>query len=222
MAHHILKANCHTVHLGGFSPHLEPALTVNSGDSVDVETYSGFYVYDKAPPDFLTPEFLEICQALPVERKVGPGPHLLTGPIYIRDAEPGDVLEVKLVDIYPRLPVGFNAIRPGWGALPKQFTERRLRFIPLDLEEKVAEFPAKSGIHIPLQPFFGILGVATPKSTALPFPLAVTEVILIIRNCKQVREFSYQFLFPVLCFLLVMDMQPKVTVKLMSQRSRLP
>lgn len=126
-----------------------------------METYSGFYVYDKAPPDFLTPEFLEICQHLPAERKVGSGPHLLTGPIYVKHAEPGDVLEVKLEAIYPRLPIGFNAIRPGWGALPKQFTESRLRFIPLDLEKQVAEFPANSGIHIPLQPFFGILGVAT-------------------------------------------------------------
>lgn len=161
MAHHILKASCQTVHLGGFSHQLEPALKIDSGDRIDVETYTGFYVYDKAPPDFLTPEFLDICQHLPTERKVGTGPHLLTGPIYVNNAEPGDVLEVKLEAIYPRLPVGFNAIRPGAGALPKQFTEPRLRFIPLDLEKQVAQFPIKSGIHIPLQPFFGILGVAT-------------------------------------------------------------
>lgn len=161
MAHHILKASCQTVHLGGFSHQLEPALKIHSGDRIDVETYTGFYVYDKAPPDFLTPEFLEICQHLPTERKVSSGPHLLTGPIYVKDAEPGDVLEVKLEAIYPRLPVGFNAIRPGAGALPKHFTEPRLRFIPLDLEKQVAQFPTKSGIRIPLQPFFGILGVAT-------------------------------------------------------------
>ena len=161
MAHHILKASCQTVHLGGFSHQLEPALKIDSGDCIDVETYTGFYVYDKAPPDFLTPEFLEICQHLPIERQVSSGPHLLTGPIYVRDAEPGDVLEVKLEAIYPRLPVGFNAIRPGSGALPKQFSEPRLRFIPLDLEKQVAQFPTESGIHIPLQPFFGILGVAT-------------------------------------------------------------
>lgn len=163
MTHHILKASYQTVHLGGFSHQLEPALIVESGDSIDVETYTGFYVYDKAPPEFVTPEFLEICQHLPTERKVGSGPHLLTGPIYVKDAEPGDVLEVKLDAVSPRLPVGFNAIRSGWGALPQQFTEPRLRFIPLDLDKGIAEFPSGSGIQIPIQPFFGIIGVATAE-----------------------------------------------------------
>lgn len=163
MTNHILKASCQTVHLGGFSHQLKPALIINSGDSIDIETYTGFYLYDQAPPEFLTPEFIEICQHLPTERKVGPGPHLLTGPIYVKDAEPGDVLEVKLEAISPRLPVGFNAIRSGWGALPQQFTEPRLRFIPLDLDKGVAEFPTDSGIQIPLQPFFGIIGVATAE-----------------------------------------------------------
>jgi acetamidase/formamidase len=170
MTHHILKASCQTVHLGGFSHQLEPALIVDSGDSIEVETYTGFYLYDKAPPEFLTPEFLEICQHLPAERKVGPGPHLLTGPIYVKEAEPGDVLEVKLEAIAPRLPVGFNAIRPGWGALPQQFTEPRLRFIPLDLDKGIAEFPTGSGIQIPIKPFFGILGVATAETSRSSVP----------------------------------------------------
>ncbi|MBD2014430.1 acetamidase/formamidase family protein [Microcoleus sp. FACHB-53] len=173
MTHHILKASCQTVHLGGFSHELEPALVVNSGDSIDVETYTGFYIYDKAPPEFLTAELLEICQHLPTKRKVGPGPHLLTGPIYVNGAEPGDVLEVKLQDISPRLPIGFNAIRPGWGALPEQFTEPRLRFIPLDLDKGVAQFPNGSGISIPLKPFFGILGVATDETNRSSVPPGV-------------------------------------------------
>lgn len=163
MSHYILKATPKTVHLGGFSPELEPALIIDSGDTIDVETYTGFYIYDQAPAEFLTPEFIEICQHLPAERKVGPGSHLLTGPIYLRDAKPGDVLEVKLEKISPRLPMGFNAIRAGWGALPYKFTESKLQFIPLDLEKFEAEFPIASKIRIPLQPFFGILGVATAE-----------------------------------------------------------
>lgn len=170
MIHHILKANCQTVHLGGFSAQLEPALIIDSGDSVEVETYTGFYIYDKAPPEFLTKELIEICQHLPASRKVGQGPHLLTGPIYVKNAKPGDVLEVRLEAISPRLSVGFNAIRSGWGALPKKFTEARLRFIELDLKQNFAEFPKDSGIKIPLQPFFGILGVATPKSSRSSVP----------------------------------------------------
>ncbi|MBW4555949.1 MAG: acetamidase/formamidase family protein [Trichormus sp. ATA11-4-KO1] len=170
MTHHILKATKKTVHLGGFSHLLEPALTIESGDTIDVETYTGYYVYDKAPSEFLTPEFIDICQNLPLERKVAGGPHLLTGPIYVQDAEPGDVLEVKLEAIAPSLPVGFNAIRPGWGALPNQFTQPALRFIPLDLVSNIAEFPVNSGIKIPLKPFFGILGVATPENSRTSVP----------------------------------------------------
>jgi acetamidase/formamidase len=170
MPHHTLKATKDTVHLGGFSHLLKPVLTIDSGDTIDVETYTGYYVYDKAPPEFLTPEFLDICQNLPPERKIAAGPHLLTGPIYVRDAEPGDVLEVKLEAIAPHLPVGFNAIRPGWGALPQQFTQPALRFIRLDLANNIAEFPADSGIKIPLKPFFGILGVATPQSDRNSIP----------------------------------------------------
>ncbi|MBR8833281.1 MAG: acetamidase/formamidase family protein [Stigonema ocellatum SAG 48.90 = DSM 106950] len=170
MTHHILKATRETVHLGGFSHLLQPALTVDSGDTVDVETYSGYYVYDKAPPSFLTPEFLDICQNLPQERIVAQGPHLLTGPIYVRFAEPGDVLEVQLAAIKPSLPIGFNAIRTGWGALPHQFNQPALRFIPLNLENNIAEFPASSGIKIPLKPFFGILGVATPETSRNSVP----------------------------------------------------
>ena len=170
MTHHILKATKKTVHLGGFSQQLEPGLIVDSGDTVDVETYTGYYIYDKAPPEFLTPEFIDICENLAPERKVGGGPHLLTGPIYVRGAETGDVLEVKLKAIKPSLPVGFNAIRTGWGALPHQFTQPALRFIPLDLENNIAEFPTGSNIKIPLKPFFGILGVATPEMSRNSIP----------------------------------------------------
>lgn len=170
MTHHILKATPQTVHLGGFSHLLKPALTIDSGDTIEVETYTGYYIHDKAPPEFLTPEFLDICQNLPPERQVSKGPHLLTGPIYIRDAEPGDVLEVELQAITPSLPIGFNAIRTGWGALPQQFPQPALRFIPLDLENNIAEFPPASGIKIPLKPFFGILGVATNEAERSSIP----------------------------------------------------
>lgn len=161
MVNHILKATCETVHFGGFSPEVKPALFIHSGDTVEVETFSGFAIYKQAPKEFLAPEFLDICHNLPIDRQVGNGPHLLTGPIFINGAEPSDVLEVKLHSVAPRLPVGFNAIRPGWGALTERFGEGHLRFIYLDLEKGVAEFPEGSGIQIPIRPFFGIMGVAT-------------------------------------------------------------
>ncbi|NES99186.1 MAG: acetamidase/formamidase family protein [Sphaerospermopsis sp. SIO1G2] len=170
MTHHILKATKETVHLGGFSHLLKPVLFVDSHDTVDVETYTGYYVYHQAPPEFLTPELIDICENLSPTKKVSTGPHLLTGPIFIQDAQPGDVLEIQLEEIYPSLPIGFNAIRSGWGALPEKFSQPALRFIHLDLENKIAEFPTGSNIKIPLTPFFGILGVATPENNRNSIP----------------------------------------------------
>ncbi|WP_421656618.1 acetamidase/formamidase family protein [Leptothermofonsia sp. ETS-13] len=170
MTEYTLKATCKTVHLGGFSSALKPALVVESGDRIHVETFSGMNVYQKAPPEFVPPAFREICEHLPGDRRVGPGPHLLTGPIYIKGAEPGDVLEVRLEEITPALPIGFNAIRSSWGALPEVFTEPALHFIPLDLTNRIAEFPPGSGIKFPLHPFFGILGVATDEIARSSIP----------------------------------------------------
>ena len=160
MACHILKATCDTVHFGGFSSQLPPALSVCSGDTVTVETFSGLPVYQQAPPEFLPPAFLEICQHLPAERRVAAGPHLLTGPIYVEEAEPGDVLEVRLTAIRPLLPVGFTLISPGKGGLPDRFEAEAFKFIPINLAEGTVEFPPHSGIKLPLAPFFGTLGVA--------------------------------------------------------------
>jgi acetamidase/formamidase len=173
MAEYQLQATCETVHLGGFSSQLKPALVIESGDRVQIETYSGFYVAAKAPPEFLTPAFQAICDHLPPDRRVGNGPHLLTGPIFIQEAKPGDVLEIRLEAIAPRLPIGFNAIRPTWGALPQQFNKATLRFIPLDLEQGLAEFPPNTGIQLPIQPFFGILGVATEDTQRSSIPPGV-------------------------------------------------
>lgn len=165
-----LAATCDTVHLGGFSDQLPPALTVDTGDRITVETFTGFYLCDQAPPEFAPPELLAIRKQLPDDRRIGPGSHLLTGPIAVRQAEPGMVLEVQLEAIAPRLAMGFNAIRPGWGLLAKRFQTPALNFIPLDLAQGIAEFPPGSGIQIPLRPFFGILGVATAEAQRSSIP----------------------------------------------------
>lgn len=170
MIHHTLKATCETVHYGGFSSLLPPALTVRSGDRITVETFSGLPVYQQAPPEFLPPAFLEICQHLPPHRRINSGPHLLTGPIYVEQASPGEVLEIRLEAIQPLLPVGFILSHPDKGALPRLLQDKALQFIPIDLTKGSIEFPAGSGIRLPLQPFFGILGVATAEPSRHSVP----------------------------------------------------
>jgi acetamidase/formamidase len=88
--------------------------------------------------------------------------HILTGPIAVRGAEPGDVLEVDILDVTLRQDWGYNMIRPLAGTLPDDFHEMRLLNIPLDREKMVGHMPW--GLELPLAPFFGVMGVAPPPA----------------------------------------------------------
>jgi acetamidase/formamidase len=88
--------------------------------------------------------------------------HILTGPIAVTDAEPGDVLEVDILDVRLRQDWGWNLIRPLSGTLPDDFHETRILNIPLDRERMVGRMPW--GLDLPLAPFFGVMGVAPPPA----------------------------------------------------------
>jgi acetamidase/formamidase len=90
----------------------------------------------------------------------GPGGHILTGPIFIEGAEPGDVLEVRIKSIKLAIPYAYNAFGPGRGFLPEDCPYAKIRIIPLDEARMMAHFA--DGIEIPLHPFFGSIGVAPP------------------------------------------------------------
>lgn len=160
MKHHTLKSNVSTVHWGYFDAAVAPVLTIESGDRVTVETVSG--APDVMPPPGsgleMPPELPEIHAKVP--RKL-PG-HLLTGPIAIKGAMPGDALEVEIEAIEPRQAWGYNAIRPLSGALPGEFDEVRIVHIPIDMARKVGKL--SWGAEIPIRPFFGVMGVAPPPA----------------------------------------------------------
>ena len=90
----------------------------------------------------------------------GLGVHVLTGPIYVEGAAPGDALEVRVLDLEFRVPYGVNNTGPGSGVLPDLFATPTPRIIKTDLQRKVALLPG--GIELPLSPFLGIMGVAPP------------------------------------------------------------
>jgi acetamidase/formamidase len=92
----------------------------------------------------------------------GPGGHILTGPIYVEGAEPGDVLEVQIQSIRLSVPYAYNSFRPGGGFLPDDFPYARNKMIPLDRERMIGHFAA--GVDLPLRPFFGSMGVAPPEA----------------------------------------------------------
>ena len=80
----------------------------------------------------------------------GPGPHILTGPIFVNGAMPGDVLEVRILEIDLAVDYGYNRQRPYTGALPEEFPGFFQRIIPINRQAKTAEIAP--GVVVPADP----------------------------------------------------------------------
>jgi acetamidase/formamidase len=96
MKHHHLKASAETCHRGFFDAARKPVLRINSGDRVTIDTLSGAPEFVPKSGFHVPPELAEVHAR--AERFAG-GPHILTGPIAIRGAKPGHVLEVRIIDV---------------------------------------------------------------------------------------------------------------------------
>lgn len=156
MTHHYLPATAETVHWGYWDARRAPVLQVASGDTVTIDTLSGEPEDLHADPRMLLPEHRAVLEGT----HRGSGPHLLTGPIRVEGAEPGDVLEVRIHDVVLRQDWGWNIIEPLLGTLPEDFPLHRRLHIPIDRERRTAHLPW--GLDLPLDPFFGNFGVAPP------------------------------------------------------------
>jgi acetamidase/formamidase len=152
-----------TVAWGHYDAAAKPVLRVNSGDTVVVRTLltSTPERLEKAgvAPADVEPALREIVKTVTDK---GPGGHILTGPIFVEAAEPGDTLEVHIDKVDLAIPYAYNAFAPLRGFLPEDFPYSRMRIIPLDARAMVAHFAP--GIDVPLRPFFGSIGVAPPPS----------------------------------------------------------
>lgn len=147
------------VHFGFFDAALEPVLEVEDGSVVEIRAVSGGPDYP-VPPEWMPPEIPRIYEQVS-ER--GSGPHILTGPIAVRGAQAGMVLEVEIREVRLAAPFGYNIMRPGGGMFPGEFPAReRLHIIPIDVERRSAELGPD--LQVPLEPFFGIHGVAPPPA----------------------------------------------------------
>ena len=164
-ADHELAATPATVIWGRYDYHARPALTVKSGDTVTVHTLltnspDGLERAGVAPAD-VEAGLRAVYTGVPASER-GPGGHILTGPIAIEGAEPGDTLEVRILKIDLAIPYAYNAFRYGAGFLTDDFPYPRMKIVPLDRQRMVARFAP--GIEVPLHPFFGSMGVAPPES----------------------------------------------------------
>jgi len=158
-----LKATPSTVAWGYYDAAAKPALHVQSGDTVVFDT-----LLTNSPPrleaagvakDQVEQSLRDVYDQV---KDRGPGGHILTGPVYVDGAEPGDALEVRIVKIDLSIPYAYNGFGPGRGFLPEDFPYAKMKIVPLDAKRMVANFGP--GIEIPLHPFFGSMGVAPPPS----------------------------------------------------------
>jgi acetamidase/formamidase len=154
---HLLTSKPENLRWGAFSSEFEPVLEVESGDQVTIETISGGpgQIPDEAMGNLLPDHAAFIASHEPIL----PG-HIMTGPVAVKGAEPGDVLEVRIIDVKLRQDWAWNMIMPLKGSLPEDFPNKRVMNIPLDSDTMVATLPW--GVELPCHPFFGVMGVSPP------------------------------------------------------------
>jgi len=152
---HKLLASPRTTHTGFFDGSIPPVLTIDPGDTV---LMNSMMLMDGQLRGGMTLEELVAIRQGYIDRQVGP--HTLTGPIFVRGAEPGDVLEVRIRKLVPaargvnyHFPASMNI-----GGLPEDFAVGQFKTVKLDVKNmKTSPVP---GVEIPLRPFFGVMGVA--------------------------------------------------------------
>ena len=156
---HRLEASPATIAYGYYWSEAAPVLRIASGDIIDVDTLLTNTPEGLAkagvPDERIQSSLKAIVSQVTGDRR-GPGGHILTGPVYVEGAEPGDVLEVKIQSIELAIDYGYNGCK---GVLPENCEPNSpAHIIRLDRKRMSADFAP--GIVIPLRPFFGSLGVA--------------------------------------------------------------
>jgi acetamidase/formamidase len=168
---------------GFFDSALPPVLRVRSGDVIRVDTLT--HQAGDAPDLLMDDGIRAVYETIaPCER--GPGVHIMTGPIFVEGAEPGDTLEVRLLSLTPRLAYGTN-IAAWWGYLYDDFGKERITIYRIDAGAGLARAafafdytatpryeqpgilspvdparrePALPNVAVPLRPHLGVGGVA--------------------------------------------------------------
>jgi acetamidase/formamidase len=154
--HHELSATPENMVRGYIDAMIPPVISIDSGDTVTLYSLPAGG-YEALPPSFEVPaDYLAALKVIPP----GAGSHFITGPVHVRGAMPGDALKIDILEVHPTMDWGFISILPLLGTLPEEFTEYETIHPKMDLERNVCVLPW--GTELPLDPFFGIIGVAPP------------------------------------------------------------
>ena len=170
----MLASRPETVIWGYITADLPPALTIKSGQTVKIDTVShqgllgkedpaAFFAGAGIPRDQVLQDAIDIYKTVP--RTKGMSVHVLTGPIYVEGAAPGDMLEVRIHNLELRVPYGVNNSGPTSGVLPGLLSAPAPKIIKFDTKRNVALF--SDDIEVPLSPFLGIMSVAPSRDVLL-------------------------------------------------------
>lgn len=159
---HRLVAGPQTVAFGHYDPAKPGVLRIQPGDIVEVTTMltsNPTRLQQMGLPASEVQSNLVAIYDEVTDR--GPGGHILTGPIHIEGAEPGDVLEVRILSVDYSIPYGYN----GCSGFVRDLCDDdvRSRLIRIDTENDRAEIAP--GITVETRPFFGSMGVAPPPDS---------------------------------------------------------
>jgi acetamidase/formamidase len=165
-----VPATSETVTLGLFTLNQQPAVKIRSGDTVSMETWNSCLhemVFNKTTPA----DVAKFYVAHDIQKRRGM--HSLTGPVYVEGAEPGDVLEIRVLDI--RLnDFGYNFLSPTQGIL-SEFTKPRIKYFKYNKKNNTTEFV--KGVCLQLKPFPGVLAVAPPLDWPEGWPVNIQTPI---------------------------------------------
>ena len=187
---HVVFSSPENLSWGWFPIDKEPAATARSGQTVEIHTLTGAGLYQDyhpidelksmgVPESEVLPDLIEFWQTRKSRPREGRAAHLVTGPIYIEGAEPGDTLEVQILEVRPRVPWGFNSTRAFSGVMSKTYPGYRDGDKGVDIPPETDDVPSEewriirtersgddlvgvypSGISVPLAPFMGVMAVA--------------------------------------------------------------
>jgi acetamidase/formamidase len=146
---HVLESTAESVSAGTLDPSRAAALTIESGDIVSYpNTWTQWGNQARFGMSFADRE--------PLRRQYPFGPYSNVGPVEVHGAEPGDVLESRMLRLRP-IDWGWNSFPLGVGALPSEFDEPYVHYFRFDEDRAHAAFV--EGIRIPLKPSMGVYAV---------------------------------------------------------------
>jgi acetamidase/formamidase len=168
-----------------------PRARVNPGDVITVDTLShegimedqgrnplGFFEEYGVPATAVLADAQDLADSGMAHDFDDDGPHVVTGPIAVTGARPGDLLAITVLSLAPRVPYGMVSARHGFGALPGEMPQTdgpSMTFATAQSDWKGSwgmmqvdpADPGRGSLRFPLRPFLGVMGVAVPGGDRL-------------------------------------------------------